>query len=71
MPRSPDKGALHITMSDADLQVVHQAARDRGFKLTSDYVRALIEADLSAQGIEFRFSVDRGGYRERRSEEGE
>ncbi len=55
-----------INLSDAEREHVHTLARNRGFKITSDYLRSLIEADAKAQGDGFKFEVNRGGYRRER-----
>ena len=66
MPRKQGQTGLQIPMSKAELEFVNSFARKRGKKITSDYVRALIEADMAAHGEAFTFEVDRGGFRERK-----
>lgn len=66
MSRSQGNRGLNVTMSDDELKTVHRIARDRGYSVTSDYVRSLIETDINAHGEDFRFKVNRGGYRERK-----
>lgn len=65
MPRKLGQTALTIPMSKAELDLVHRIARKRKVKITSDYVRQLIEADAKKVGVDLTFEVDRGGYRER------
>lgn len=50
---------------------IQKHAEGRGFKITSDYIRRLIEDDMKAHGIEIDLSPDRGGYRPRRDGEDE
>jgi hypothetical protein len=57
--------AVTINLSASERDQVHDLARRRGYKITSDYLRALIEADAAAHGEVIEFEVDRGGYRER------
>ena len=52
-----------INVSPEEREQVNAIAKQRGFAFTSDYIRALIEADTKAHGIDFQFDVDRGGYR--------
>jgi hypothetical protein len=68
MPRKPDSRGLNITMRQEDLEVVKKTAQKRGFKVTSDYLRNLIEKDKEAHNEPFKFTVNRGGYRKRSSE---
>lgn len=56
---------LMINVSPEERDQVHALARQRGYKITSDYLRMLIETDAKAHGAEIKFDVDRGGYRER------
>ncbi len=57
--------AIFISVTESERETVKQLAQGRGYTITSDYLRALIEADAAAQGVEFKFDVNRGGYRER------
>ena len=61
----PDKRytIISVNVSTDERETVNQLAKDRGYKFTSDYLRALIEADAAAHGVNFKFDVDRGGYR--------
>lgn len=69
MPRKPGKTTLCIPMSTEELAHVHEIARGQGFKVTSDYVRRLIEQDVASRGDSFTFAVDRGGYRGEKPED--
>lgn len=63
MPRKEGKKAVHISVTESELERVNQAAKQRGFKVTADYLRDLIEKDMAAHGEDFKFEVNRGGYR--------
>lgn len=65
MPRKEGQKALSVPMSETELEHVHKLAKARKYTITADYVRSLIEQDAIAQGKAFKFSVNRGGYRER------
>lgn len=52
-----------LNMSANEREQIHDLARKHGFKITSDYVRSLIEADAKAVGGNFKFEVNRGGFR--------
>jgi hypothetical protein len=54
-----------INVTEAEREKVKALGRSRGYDITSDYLRSLIEADATAQGVDFKFDVNRGGYRER------
>ena len=54
---------LGINVSVDERERVHEIARSRGYKITSDYIRALIEADAQVHGDNFKFDIDRGGNR--------
>ncbi len=65
----PPKGytSLSVNVSPKELEAVNELAHDRGFDITSDYVRHLIEEDAKAHGKAVKFAVKRGGYRERKA----
>lgn len=42
---------------------------DAGYTYLTDYIRALIENDAKQRGKTFKFNVNRGGYRERKSDQ--
>jgi hypothetical protein len=63
MPRKAGRSALSVPMTDDELDQVHKLAKNRGYKVTADYIRNLIEMDAKGQGQSFKFKVDRGGYR--------
>ena len=54
-----------VNVTEAEREQVKSLGRARGYEITSDYLRSLIEADAAAQGVSFKFEVNRGGYRER------
>lgn len=59
---------ITINVSPEERDRVHELAQQRGYKITSDYLRMLIEEDAAAHGVELKFEVDRGGYRGRDEE---
>lgn len=64
MARKEGQTNIQISVSrDEAVRVKEFARQKRGYKIISDYVRALIEADMAAHGEDFTFEVDRGGYR--------
>lgn len=63
MPRKNGNRGLNVTLPPDQLQQVHSLARLRGFKITSDYIRSLIETDARLAGVALMLPVDRGGYR--------
>lgn len=67
----PRYSVISINMSPGERDQVHALARKRGFRITSDYLRHLIEEDAKAHGDEMKFTVDRGGYRGGDKQEGE
>jgi hypothetical protein len=70
MARKAGQKGLTVLMSEGELTAVHGLARNRGFKITADYVRALIEADAVTQQVALKFEVDRGGNRRVIDDEG-
>lgn len=52
-----------LNMSPEEREQIHDLARKRGFEITSDYVRSLIELDSKVSGDNFKFKVNRGGFR--------
>jgi hypothetical protein len=54
-----------INVKPEERDYVNELARKRGYKITSDFIRALIEGEAAAAGDDFKFEVNRGGYRER------
>lgn len=54
---------LGINVSPEERAEVHRLAKERGYKITSDYLRYLIEQDAKANGVEIKFDVNRGGDR--------
>lgn len=64
--KNSGKAAIRIVVTEAERDQVAALAKQRGYGFTSDYIRALIEADAQAHGETFSFEVDRGGYRERK-----
>ena len=62
-----DAGDL-ILLEDQDRSLwnrdqIAEYAALKGYKILSDYLRSLIEADMRANGVKIDLSVDRGGYR--------
>jgi len=63
MPRKEDMTSVSVVMSFENREKLNTFASQQGFKVTSDYIRGLIEADMRAKGTDIDLSVDRGGYR--------
>lgn len=67
MPLKRGQKKIIIAVSEKQRSAVHSLSEKRGFSITADYIRRLIEADAESVGIALDLSVDRGGYRGRRS----
>ncbi|GEM_PF-2773790 len=67
MSRNQDMTTVSIAMSADNRDLMGEYAVSKGYKIISDYVRSLIEADMRANGVKIDLSVDRGGYRIRGS----
>lgn len=65
MPRKQGTKHIQIYLSQEALEEVTQHARDKGYKVTTEYVRDLIQKDMEGDGKVIDFGIDRGGYRER------
>jgi len=52
-----------LNVSLEEKEAVYALARERGFKIASDYLRHLIESDSEALSKPMKFEVDRGGNR--------
>lgn len=63
MPRNPDMTTVSIAMSIENRDVLGEYVAQKGYKVISDYLRSLIEADMRANGVKIDLTVDRGGYR--------
>lgn len=63
MPRKKGMVPLHILVTEHDREMIKQQAEARGFKITADYIRHLIESDMKSNGLDVDLGVDRGGYR--------
>lgn len=61
MPKNYATIVLNVSPDERDQ--IHDLAHKRGYKITSDYVRSLIEADAKAAGDNLKFDVNRGGFR--------
>jgi hypothetical protein len=66
--KNSGKAAIRIVVTEGERDEVARLAKQRGYGFTSDYIRALIEADSNAHGSPVKFEVDRGGYRERKED---
>lgn len=71
MARKDEMKPLHILVSESNRTRINKYALSKGFKVTADYIRELIERDMQANGEDINLSVDRGGYRERKTDEDE
>lgn len=63
MPRNSDMTTVSIAMSVENRDILGEYAAQKGYRIVSDYLRSLIEADMKANGVKIDLSVDRGGYR--------
>jgi hypothetical protein len=63
MPRKEGMKPIHILVSDENRSRINAFANKKGHKVTADYIRNLIEADMRASGEDIDLSVDRGGWR--------
>lgn len=64
MPRKEGMKPIHILVQDEQRQKINAFAAKRGFKMTSDYIRSLIQKDMRDLGEDIELNdVDRGGYR--------
>jgi len=63
MPRTPGTTSVCVVVSDENRDMIAEFAMQKGFKIISDYIRGLIEADMRANGVKIDLTVDRGGYR--------
>lgn len=63
MPRKADASSITLLISSENREKINAFAASQGFKITADYLRSVIEADMKAKGAEIDLSVDRGGYR--------
>jgi len=61
--RNPDMTAISVAVSNENRDIIGEYAAQKGFKIISDYIRSVIEADMRANGVKIDLSVDRGGYR--------
>lgn len=69
MPRKDGMTPIHILVSEENRARINAFATKKGHKVTADYIRNLIEADMKADGEEIDLSVDRGGWRRGKSDE--
>lgn len=65
MARKEGMKPIHILVTEENRELISAHAGQRGFKVTADYIRLLIQEDMKAHGAEIDLGVDRGGYRER------
>lgn len=65
MPRKEGTKHIQIYLSQEALEDVTEHARAKGYKITAEYVRKLIEDDMEKDGKAVDFGIERGGYRER------
>jgi hypothetical protein len=63
MPKKASTTAIALLMSFENREKIGVFAASQGYKVTSDYIRNLIEADMKAKGVDIDLSPDRGGYR--------
>jgi hypothetical protein len=63
MPLGRDMTSVGIVMSLENRDLISEYATQKGYKVMSDFIRSLIEAEMRANGVKIDLSVDRGGYR--------
>lgn len=63
MPRKADASSITLLISAENREKINAFAASQGFKITADYLRNLIEADMRSKGVDINLSPDRGGYR--------
>jgi RNA 3'-terminal phosphate cyclase len=63
MSRNDDMTSISIAVSVENRNKIAAYAAQKNYKVTSDYIRRVIEADMRANGVDIDLSVDRGGYR--------
>jgi hypothetical protein len=63
MPRKDGMTPIHILVNEENRSRINAFAAKKGHKVTADYIRSLIEADMKADGEDIDLSVDRGGWR--------
>lgn len=63
MPRKDGMKPIHILVSGEQRDQIAAFADKQGFKVTSDYIRSLIQKDMKDNGEAIDLSVDRGGHR--------
>lgn len=68
MPRKPSMTSITLLLSFEHREKLNAFAESQGFKITADYLRSLIEADMRSKGVEIDLSPDRGGYRIRNAD---
>ena len=71
MPKKASTTAIALLMSFENRERINAFAASQGYKVTSDYIRNLIETDMKAKGADIDLSVDRGGYRIRNEDKEE
>jgi hypothetical protein len=63
MPRKEGTSSITLLLSPENRERINAFAEEQGFKITADYLRSLIEADMRSKGVDINLSPDRGGYR--------
>lgn len=71
MPRNADMTSITLLLSFENRDKINAFATEHGFRVTADYIRGLIEADMKSKGADIDLSVDRGGYRIRNEDKTE
>jgi hypothetical protein len=54
---------LQVYMDETAVEAVTEHAKERGYKLMTDYLRDLIKQDMEKNGKIVDFGIDRGGWR--------
>lgn len=63
MPKKASTTAIALLMSFENREKITDFATSQGYKITSDYIRNLIQSDMRSKGVDINLSPDRGGYR--------
>lgn len=63
MARKIGMKPIHILVTEENREHINAYAAQRGFKVTADFIRHLIEVDMKENGEVINLEVDRGGKR--------
>lgn len=63
MARKEGMKPIHILVTKGQRDQINSFAERRGYKTTSDYIRELIQEDMTRAGTSIDLTVNRGGWR--------